>query len=86
MGFVLEQDGSNTNQFQAAYGAGAGRWVLAPAVSLAAGRWQHVALVKTRDDLRFYLNGVLVAAEQDPAPARPSRVSPRSGAPSCTPR
>jgi hypothetical protein len=72
LGFVMQQDGSNTNQFQAAYGAGAGRWVLAPAVSLAAGRWQHVALVKTREDLRFYLNGVLVAAEQDPAPARPS--------------
>jgi hypothetical protein len=41
-------------------------------VPLAAGRWQHVALVKTRAELQFYLNGVLVAAEQDSAPARPS--------------
>ena len=56
----------------AAYGAGGGKWVMTPAVPLAAGRWQHVALVKTREDLRFYLNGVLVAAEQDTAPARPS--------------
>jgi hypothetical protein len=72
LGFVLQQDGANTNQFQAAYGAGAGRWVLAPAVSLAADRWQHVALVKTRGELQFFVNGVLVAAEQDPAPARPS--------------
>jgi hypothetical protein len=75
LGFVLQQDSSNTNQFLAAYGAGDGRWVLTDAVPLAAGRWQHVALVKTRADLQFYLNGVLVAAEQDPAPARPSPMS-----------
>jgi hypothetical protein len=72
LGFVLQQDGSNTNQFLAAYGAGGGRWVMTPAVPLAAGRWQHVALVKTRGELRLYVNGVLVAAEQDTAPARPS--------------
>jgi len=72
LGFVLQQDGANTNQFQAAYGAGDGKWVLTDAVPLVAGRWQHVALVKTREDLRFYLNGVLIAAERDPAPARPS--------------
>ena len=72
LGFVLQQDGANTNQFLAAYGAGAGRWVMTEAVPLAAGRWQHVALVKTREDLRIYLNGILVAAEQDTAPARPS--------------
>jgi len=72
LGFVLQQDGSNTNQFLAAYGAGDGKWVSTEAVPLAAGRWQHVALVKTRTDVRFYLNGVLVAAEADSAPARPS--------------
>jgi hypothetical protein len=72
LGFVLEQDGTNTNQFLAAYGTGGGKWVLTPAVPLAAGRWQHVALVKTREELRFYVNGVLVAAEHDTAPARPS--------------
>lgn len=72
LGFVVQQDGNNTNQFYAAYGAGDGKWVLTEAVPLAAGRWQHVALAKTREDLQFFMNGVLVAAEQDPAPARPS--------------
>jgi len=72
LGFVLQQDGTNTNQFLAAYGAGAGKWVLTDAVPLTAGRWQHVALVKTREELRLYLNGVQVAAEVDSAPARPS--------------
>ncbi len=72
LGFVLQQEGANTNHFLAAYGAGAGRWVMTEAVPLAAGRWQHVALVKTRKDLRVYLNGIMVAAEHDTAPARPS--------------
>ncbi len=72
LGFVLQQEGSNTNQYLAAYGSGGGRWVLTEAVPLAAGRWQHVALVKTREGMRFHLNGVPVAAKQDPAPARPS--------------
>ncbi|MCY2992357.1 MAG: alpha-galactosidase [Planctomycetota bacterium] len=72
LGFVLEQEGSSTNQFLAAYGAGAGRWVVTSAAALAADRWQHVALVKTREELRLFLNGVLVAAEPDSAPARPS--------------
>ena len=72
LGFVLQQDGTNTNQFLAAYGSGPERWVMTEAVPLAAGRWQHVALVKTREDLRVYLNGILVAAEHATAPARPS--------------
>ena len=72
LGFVLQQDGSSTNQFLAAYGAGSGRWVTTEAAPLAPGRWQHVALVKTPQGLRFYVNGVLVAEEEDPAPARPS--------------
>ena len=72
LGFVVQQDAASTNQFLAAYGTGAGRWVLTPAVPLAPGRWQHVALVKTRDEVRLCVNGVVVAAEQDPAPARPS--------------
>jgi len=72
LGFVLQQDSSNTNQFLGAYGAGAGRWVLTEAVPVTASRWQHLALVKTRQELQVYLNGILVAAEQDAAPARPS--------------
>jgi hypothetical protein len=72
LGVVLQQDGANTNQFYGSYGAGGGRWVMTEPVPLTAGRWQHVALVKTRDDLRVYLNGVLVAAEESSAPALPS--------------
>ena len=71
-GFVLQQDGANTNQFLAAYGIGDAKWVTTQAVPLASDRWQHVALVKTREDLRFYLNGVLVAAVESTAPARQS--------------
>jgi hypothetical protein len=70
LGFVLQQDGMNTNQFLAGYGVGGSRWVLTPAVPLLADRWQHLALVKARDELCLYLNGVLVASEQSTAPAR----------------
>ena len=79
LGFVLQQEGANTNQFVAAYGAGAGRWVLTDSVPLVAGRWQHVALVKTRAELRVYWNGVQVAAEPDAAPARSSSLPVRVG-------
>ncbi len=72
LGFVMQQDSSNTNQFYVAYGAGGGKWVTTDAVSLAPGRWQHVALVKAPGVLRFYLNGVLVAEVLNPAPAPPS--------------
>ncbi len=72
LGFVLQQDASATNQFIGGYGAGDGKWVLTDAVSLAADRWQHVALVKIRKGIRFYVNGVLVAERQGPAPAPPS--------------
>ena len=72
LGFVLQQDGGNTNQFLAAYGAGDGKWVQTEAATLAGGRWQHVALVKTREDLRVYVNGIPIFAERDVAPACPS--------------
>ena len=72
-GFVLQQDGGNTNEFLAAYGVGSGKWVTTEPVLLAPGRWQHVALVRTRSDLRFYLNGVLVISQ--PSSASPA-VSP----------
>ncbi len=68
-GFVLQQDGANTNEFQAAYGAGSGRWVLTDPIPLVAGQWQHVALVKNATELQFYLNGVLVTSRRDAAPA-----------------
>jgi concanavalin A-like lectin/glucanase superfamily protein/melibiase-like protein/glycosyl hydrolase family 36 len=72
LGLVLQQDGVNTNQFYAAYGVGDKEWVMTDAVTLAPGRWQHVALVKTQEGLRIYLNGVLVATKDDTTPALPS--------------
>ena len=80
VGFVLQQDGAGTNQFMAAYGAGENHWVLNEAVPLAADRWQHVALVKTRAALRLYLNGIIVAEMEDAAPARPSPMAVAGGA------
>ena len=68
LGFVLQQDGANTNRFTASLGVGANQWVLARSVQLVAGRWQHVALVKTPDRLTFFFNGVAVAP--DPRPRR----------------
>ena len=68
LGFVLQQNGRTTNQFLGAFGAGESKWVTTDATPLAAGRWQHVALVKTHDGLQLYLNGVLVAAADDSSP------------------
>lgn len=75
-GFMLYGEAARSagykNDFYAAYDAGTGRWVRTEAVALTPGRWEHVALVKTRADLRFYLNGVLASVQPDPAPVRPS--------------
>lgn len=68
LGFVLQQNGRATNQFLGAFGAGESKWVTTDATPLVAGRWQHVALVKTHDGLQLYLNGVLVAAADDSSP------------------
>ncbi|MHB8866116.1 MAG: LamG-like jellyroll fold domain-containing protein [Pirellulaceae bacterium] len=69
-GFVVQQDGGRMNHFYAAYGAGNGKWVMTDPVPLAAGRWQHVAMVKSRLELQLFLNGVPVAvAPASTAPA-----------------
>jgi|GEM_PF-1001377 len=79
LGLVIQQDGRSTNDFYAAYGAGGGVWVLGEPVGLTPGSWQHVALVKARDELRFCLNGVPVAIQPDPRPAKPSPLPLRLG-------
>jgi len=71
-GFVLQQDGARTNHFYAAYGAGDGRWVITEPAALSPGRWQHVALVKSRDSLRLLVNGVPVAEVAATAPVQQS--------------
>ena len=72
LGFVVQQDGGATNEFLAACGAGEAKWLLTETVPLVPGRWQHVALVKTRQELRFLLNGILVASKQGAAATEPS--------------
>jgi len=52
LGFTIEQDGGNTNCFAAVYGAGSDRWVSARPIRLAAGKWQHIAVVKTPSEFR----------------------------------
>lgn len=65
LGFVVQQHGVHSNEFYAAYGVGAGHWVLTEAAPLIAGCWQHVAMVKVPGEVRLYLNGVLAAARED---------------------
>ncbi|MFV2068343.1 MAG: LamG domain-containing protein, partial [Pirellulales bacterium] len=78
-GFVLQQHGANTNQFAGAYGAGGGTWVRTRPVPLAAGKWQHVALMKRRGEVRVYLDGIPVAVTHDPTPPVPSPLAVRVG-------
>ncbi|MHB8971932.1 MAG: LamG domain-containing protein [Pirellulaceae bacterium] len=77
LGIALEQDGGNTNQFAAHYGAGGGgagggRWVSTRPVRLVADRWQHVAVVKTSEELRLFVNGILLGSVRDSAPVAAS--------------
>ena len=51
-GFAVEQDADNTNRFAGAYGGGAGQWIGTRPVAIVAGKWQHLALVKTPKELR----------------------------------
>ncbi len=67
-GFAVEQDANNTNRFAGAFGAGAGRWVATRPVPLAAGKWQHLALVKRPGELRLYVNGIPAAVAASDAP------------------
>jgi hypothetical protein len=60
VGFALQQNGSNTNSYAFAYSNGAGGWIGTKPINLAADRWQHVAIVKSPKELKFYLNGILL--------------------------
>jgi len=58
-GLVLQQEGEQSNCYYLAYGTGKA-WVYTKTIPLAPAEWQHVAVVKTPERLRFYLNGMLV--------------------------
>ena len=60
-------------------GAEGGRWVSTRPVRLVADRWQHVAVVKTSDELRVFVNGILIGSARDSAPVVASPQSFRIG-------
>ena len=78
-GFVLQQDAGNTNSFAFNYGNGAGGWIYTRPIKLAAEHWQHVAIVKSPKELKFYLNGVLLDSVVATTPVIPSPLSFRVG-------
>jgi hypothetical protein len=77
-GFVMQQDGANSNRYAAAYGAG-GTWVATTPMALTADEWQHVAIVKSKETLSFYLNGEEAASVPAPDPMVPSPIPLRIG-------
>ena len=60
LGMVMQQDGANANRFAFAYGIGAGGWLTTKPINLTPERWQHLAVVKSRHEVRLYLNGILL--------------------------
>ena len=79
LGFVMQQDGTNLNRFAVSLGVGAGQWTTTRPVQLAAGTWQHVAMVSTPETLTFLLNGVAVASAPVTAPLAASPTTLRVG-------
>lgn len=78
-GFVIQMDGSNQNRFTAHIGNTAGAWVSTKPVQLIANQWQHVAMVKTKADLRFYVNGILMSRAATKHAMTPSPTSLKIG-------
>lgn len=60
LGFVVQQDGGHANEVYAACGLAPQVWAMTESFALTPGRWQHVALVKTRRALRLCVDGVVV--------------------------
>ena len=80
VGFALQQNGSNTNSYAFAYSNGAGGWIGTKTIQLADDHWQHVAIVKSSKELKFYLNGVLLDSVAATLPlVEPSPMSFRIG-------
>lgn len=78
-GFVIQMDGSAQNRFAASIGNSQGGWVSTKSVQLVPDQWQHMALVKTKSDLRFYVNGILMSAVKTTYSMTPSPTSLRIG-------
>ena len=59
-GYVIEQDGSNTNKFYFAYWNGS-QWQITDSIQLNANEWQHIALQKSENVIKFFVNGICVS-------------------------
>jgi len=78
-GFVLQQAGRKTNQFTASFGIGGEAWVISDPVTLQAGRWYQVAMVRTPRALQVFVDGKLGAEIASTASVRPSELPFRIG-------
>jgi hypothetical protein len=70
-GFVLQQDGKNTNLFSLGYGNGK-EWHGAGSAQLTADTWQHLAAVCDGEHAILYLNGVEKARSDSKTPLVPN--------------
>jgi len=70
-GFALQQDGEQRNRYYFTYGTGSA-WVYSQTVALTPDVWQHVAVAKSADRLRVYINGLLVSSTAAAAAMKPS--------------
>ena len=59
-GMVMQQENARHNRFAFAYGIGTGGWITTKPITLTPERWQHLAVVKSRHEVRLYLNGILL--------------------------
>lgn len=71
-GILLQMDGSNMNRWAFVMGIGGGRWGFTKPVRFTPDVWQHVAVVKSSKEIKFYINGVLVDTVQAPYSYLPS--------------
>ena len=78
-GFVMQQKGDQTNQFTASFGIGGDAWVISKPIILTAGKWQHVAMVRTPSKLQLFLDGKLGAEVASPSAVRSSELAFRVG-------
>lgn len=70
-GFAIQRDGTQNHLYYFTYGDGAA-WFYTPRFKLEPNRWQLLAVVKTRDRVRVYLDGTLVSSTPAPHPMVPS--------------
>ena len=71
-GLVMQMDGSNMNRWAFATGIGGGPWAFTKPIQLTPDVWQHVAIVKSRRELQYFLNGVLLDTVDAPSSYVPS--------------